>query len=100
MPIGPSKNEDEYFVRQEYEKKKAAEAAKFALLAEEEKNKQKELHWMYCPKCGTTLSEIDFKGIKIDKCSHCDGVWLDAGELESINKLEQGVLGRFLKAFA
>ena len=30
--------------------------------------------------------EIDYKGIKVDKCSACEGVWLDAGELEAVSR--------------
>jgi len=41
---------------------------------------------MRCPKCGLELIEIDYKGSKFDKYSECEGVWLDAGELEGIAK--------------
>jgi hypothetical protein len=37
-----------------------------------------------CPKCEGTLIEADFQGIKIDVCSQCSGVWLDAGELTHV----------------
>ena len=30
------------------------------------------------------LVEIDYRGIKIDKCTACDGIWLDAGKLETL----------------
>ena len=47
---------------------------------------------MKCPKCGMELIEIDYKKIKIDKCSECEGVWLDAGELApALSKLESGI---------
>ena len=36
------------------------------------------------PKFGMELIEIDYKEIKVDKCSECEGVWLDPGELEAI----------------
>ena len=52
-----------------------------------------------CPKCGMDLHEIDYRTIKIDKCTGCDGVWLDAGELEAIAKLEQSALRRVLGVF-
>jgi len=56
---------------------------------EEERKKLKELHHMHCPKCGMNLIEIDYKGIKVDKCSGCEGIWLDSGELETVVKAEQ-----------
>lgn len=40
-------------------------------------------------RCGMELIEIDYKGIEIDKCSECEGIWLDAGELEAVSKLKR-----------
>jgi Zn-finger nucleic acid-binding protein len=39
---------------------------------------------MKCPKCEGTLIETDFQNIKINVCSQCSGVWLDAGEFGHI----------------
>lgn len=99
MPEKPSEKEDEYFARIEFEKKKKLEHEKHLKLAEEDKIKLKELHFMRCPKCGMELIEIDHKGIKVDKCSECEGVWLDAGEFESACRLGKGSLDRFFNAF-
>ena len=82
----PSEKEEEYFVRMEFEKKKKIEEEKHKRLAEEEKERLKKLHYMQCPKCGMELIEIDYKGIKIDECSECEGIWLDAGELGNCSK--------------
>jgi len=49
---------------------------------------------MKCPKCGMDLLEIDYKSIKVDRCSGCEGVWLDPGELEAVAGLEKSLLGR------
>ncbi len=95
----PSEREDEYMARVEYEKKKKLEEEKHKKLAEEEKKKLKELHYMRCPKCGMELIEIDYKTIKIDKCSECEGIWLDAGELEAVSKLEKGGLDKLFSVF-
>jgi len=54
---------------------------------------------MQCPKCGMQLVEIDYRGIKIDKCTACDGVWLDAGELEMVSQLDKTVIDKFFNAF-
>lgn len=97
--VTPHQNEEEYFARLEFERKRKAEQEKQARLQTEEKERLKELHHMHCPKCGMDLVEVDFKGIKIDKCSACDGVWLDAGELEAVSKLEKGSLGRLFNMF-
>src|SRR4030066_2408128 len=93
----PSEKEEEYFVRMEFEKKKKQEEEKQKKLAEVEKKKLKELHDMKCPKCGMELIEIDYKSIKIDKCSGCEGVWLDAGELETVSTLEKKGLDKLVR---
>ena len=95
----PSEREEEYFARMEFERKKKSEEEKQKKMAEGEKKKLKELHYMKCPKCGMELIEIDYKGIKVDKCSRCEGIWLDAGELEAISKIEKKVLDNFFDVF-
>ena len=54
---------------------------------------------MRCPKCGMELGEVDYKGIHIDKCFQCEGIWLDAGELELVAKLEKGTLDKLFGIF-
>jgi hypothetical protein len=95
----PSEKEEEFFARTEFERKKKIEEEKHKRLAEEEKKRLKELHYMQCPKCGMELIEIDYKGIKIDECSECYGIWLDAGELETVAKLEKTGLDKFFSIF-
>ena len=95
----PSEREEEHFARLEFERKKKLEDERHKNLAEEEKKRLKELHYMKCPKCGMELIEIDYKGIKLDKCSECEGVWLDAGELEAISRFENNVLVKFFSVF-
>lgn len=65
----------------------------------EEKKRLKELHYMRCPKCGMELIEVPYKNLKIDKCSSCSGIWLDAGELEKITKFEKGALDKLFSVF-
>lgn len=85
--------------RTEYEKLKKIEEEKHSRLKDEEKKKLKELHFMRCPKCGMDLIEIDYKGIKVDKCSECEGIWLDAGELEAVSKMEKTGLDKLFGVF-
>ena len=95
----PSEREAEYIARMEFEKKKKIEDEKHKKLKADEKKKLKELHSMRCPKCGMELIEIDYKAIKVDKCSGCEGIWLDAGELEAVAKLEKGGLDKLFSVF-
>jgi hypothetical protein len=99
MAMKPSEKEEEHFARLEFEKKKRLEEERQARMAAEEKQRLKELHYMHCPKCGMQLVEIDYKGIKIDRCTGCTGVWLDAGELEQVANLEHGGLNKFFSVF-
>ncbi len=96
----PSEREEEFFARQEFEKKKKLEEEKQKALAGDQKKKARELHFMKCPKCGMDLIEIDYKKIKIDKCSACAGVWLDAGEMEQVALMEKGGLDKLFSVFA
>jgi len=95
----PSEQEEEYMARKEYERLKKLEEEKQIKLQEEEKQKLKELHFMRCPKCGMNLVEIDYKHIKVDKCSSCEGIWLDAGEMEQVSKLEKSSLDKLFGVF-
>jgi hypothetical protein len=99
MSLRPSEQEEEYFAKKEFERKKKIEEEKHQKLAEEEKRRLKELHYMRCPKCGMELIEINYKGINIDECSECEGIWLDAGELETVSKLEKTGLDKLFSVF-
>ena len=99
MTIKPSEKEEEYFKRLEFEKRLQIEQEKQKAFAETEKKRLKDLHFMHCPKCGMNLVEINYQGIKMEKCSACEGVWLDAGELEGVLSREKGFLGSFFSAF-
>ena len=46
-----------------------------------------------------SLKEIEYKGVKIDKCSQCDGIWLDAGELEAVLLSEKIVIENIFRTF-
>ena len=54
---------------------------------------------MHCPKCGYELQPLSFKGVNIDKCFHCNGTWLDAGELEALAGKESDFLARVISVF-
>ncbi len=76
----PSRNEDEYFVKQDAELLKARRAE---LDAERERH-ARSAHYMKCPKCGMDLQTLKRGDVEIDTCFNCHGVFLDAGELERL----------------
>jgi hypothetical protein len=51
---------------------------------EEERRRLKDLHFMKCPKCGHDLAEEGLDGVRVDRCSFCEGIFFDAGELEQV----------------
>lgn len=91
MTDKPSRNEDEYFATQERERlaKLRAETEKAA------KANERKSHYMKCPKDGADLTTEEFHGIQIDRCPDCNGIWLDAGEIDTVTSHEdKGLLGR------
>ena len=94
MTDKPSKNEDEYFARRDAEllRQQRASAQQAAAQAE------RKSHYMKCPKCGYDLITGEWDGIQIDQCTHCHGVWFDAGEAEALLKAPQAnVLSRVFR---
>ena len=49
-----------------------------------ERERLKQLHHMKCPKCGHDMKEEDLQGVKVDRCSFCEGIYFDAGELDQV----------------
>src|SRR3990172_8098709 len=84
--------EEEYFVKKEREQLAKLKAKQEA----EAKEATKKAAYMKCPKCGESLKERSFQKIEIDQCTGCNGIWLDAGELEEVAEKEGGSwLGKF-----
>lgn len=81
----PSRNEDEFFARQDAELVKEMRAKQDAERAAAEK----QAHYMKCPKCGNDLTEEEHKSVKVDVCSRCGGMWLDAGELDIVRHMQK-----------
>jgi len=94
------KIEDEYFARIEFERRKKALTERQGAMKQTEREDLKSLHWMHCPKCGMEMVEIDFEGIKVDKCSACLGVFFDNGEVQHlVEKNKPGFLSRMTSLF-
>lgn len=84
--------EDEYFVNRERELLDKLKLKREA----EAKEAAKKAAYMRCPKCGEPLKERSFQKIEIDQCTGCNGIWLDAGELEQVAEKENASwLGKF-----
>ncbi|MHB8878472.1 MAG: TFIIB-type zinc ribbon-containing protein, partial [Myxococcaceae bacterium] len=80
----PSSLEDEYFAREEIEKKRKLAQKQSEELKQKQKEELKKLHYLKCPKCGMDLHTLKKGTVEIDTCFNCQGIWLDAGELEQV----------------
>jgi uncharacterized protein len=89
----PSRNEDEYFARENAERLKQTRARLEAERAEAERR----THIMKCPRDGYDLAAATFHGISVERCAHCGGVWFERAELAAIEAHEDrpGLLARF-----
>lgn len=80
----PSSTEEEYFAREEIEKKRKLALQQSAQTAEKQREDLKKLHWMKCPKCGMDLQTLKQGNVELETCFNCGGVFLDSGELEQL----------------
>jgi Zn-finger nucleic acid-binding protein len=42
---------------------------------------------MHCPRCDVELEVEQYKGIEIDRCPNCQGMWLDYTELDQLEDI-------------
>ena len=96
----PSTTEDEYFVREDAEKKRRIALEQKRALAADEQRRLKELHWMHCPKCGMEMHEVRLRSLDVETCFSCGGIFLDKGEIDVIAHPQQkGIMGAILNWF-
>ena len=96
----PSSTEDEYFVKEDAEKKRRIALQAHKETAAEEQKRLRDLHFMHCPKCGMDMHEVKYANVDVDVCFACGGIFLDKGELEHlITKETKGVMASILNWF-
>ncbi|HEX9185756.1 MAG TPA: zf-TFIIB domain-containing protein [Vicinamibacteria bacterium] len=85
------KREDDWFLQHEKKlledarkAREKREAERKAKETEDERKKLREQHFMRCPKCGHDMKPETLEGIEIDRCSFCEGVYFDQGEIEEL----------------
>lgn len=88
----PSRNEEEYFARLNADLIRQQRARLDAQRAASERTQAE----MKCPRCGAALVEREYHHIKVDACPSCGGTWFDRGEVEMLEHVERGSLGRFV----
>lgn len=79
--------ENDWFRQNEEKLIEAARKKREALEKERqsaEAEERRRAHWRKCPKCGSDMNVEKIGGIEIEKCSSCEGVFFDRGELEQL----------------
>lgn len=93
----PTSAEEEFFAREDAEKKRKLALEVNREIAAAEKERLRALHHMRCPKCGLELQEVAFRGVDADLCFSCGGAFLDRGEIDRIAQPEQkGIMAGLL----
>ena len=84
------RREDDWFRQNEKQLLEAARVAREKRERERaaqeksaELDRPKALHLMKCPKCGHDMKEEELEGVKIDRCSFCEGI-IRCGELDQV----------------
>ena len=92
----PVTDEDKFFADQEAERLKELQTARSARV-----DVQRHCPCATCE--GVILDRVQFDSVEIDKCPSCNGIWLDAGELELLTGRAKGsgnALTRFFRGLA
>jgi uncharacterized protein len=96
----PNEQEEEYFAKQEFERRKKALAETQSRDAEAERQRILTLAKGRCPKCASPLVTITYRDVELDKCTGCGGLWFDTGELDRVMGQESaGFLGGIKRIF-
>lgn len=99
MPVTPGEQEEEYFARQEFERRKKVLVEQEGSAAEGERQRILAVARNRCPKCAAPLVTITYHKVELDKCSSCEGLWFDRGELDKVLAEEAGFLSGLKRIF-
>lgn len=83
--VKPSHSEEDFFAREDAQKKKQLAAEVRKRFEDAERDRLKEIHFMHCPRCGMELQTVTYKGVMVDKCFSCGSVTLASEDLEKIS---------------
>jgi RNase P subunit RPR2 len=92
-----TKNEDEYFAREEAEKLHRLHVEKLRAISKKDAAEQKKLHHMKCGHCGYDLVTVRWRSVDVEKCFRCGSILLEQGELEKLAGKEEK--GQFMSSF-
>src|SRR5438876_10984255 len=96
----PTQQEEEYFARLEFERRRKVLEERETQAAEEERRRILAVARGRCPKCACELRLVPHRGVELDKCWRCTGDRLDVGELDQVVDDDVCYVGRVHKILA
>lgn len=100
MSMKPTEQEEEYFARLEFERRRRVLGERETQGAEQERFRILAVAGGRSPECDAELIPVPYRGIELDKCHRCHGVWLDFGELDQVVAEDKGFLGDVRRIFS
>jgi len=94
--------EDQFFREQEAERRRIDawnQLQQGVQSARAEHARIKSAQQRRCPTCRIALEVFTLRGVEVDRCGLCKGIWLDDGELELLCRPRLGFLARLMKPF-
>lgn len=93
--------EEEYFFKKNKELLHKRRTELDRKRTQQEAEGKKQACWMICPKCGHSLETTLMSAIRIEQCTHCRGIYMDADELSLLLEVrtEQGRVRKFFSRF-
>jgi len=95
-----SKAEEEYFIREDQEKRHRLHAQHEASDHQKLKEEQKRLHFNKCPRCGGDLVHGTYKLIEAEHCPVCDTLTMSKADIEKLSVAGRTLLDAFLEVFS
>ena len=75
---------DEAFFDSEIERLRKLALEQGRRIADDERERLRELHWLRCAKCGMQMETVMYAGLQMERCFHCGGTYMDQPEIEKI----------------
>ncbi len=97
-PHKPSRAEEEYFAREDAEKKRKLAMVQSKQMVSSEREALRTLHQNHCPACGQRLQKIALNEVEVLRCFGCNGCFLSEEDLKKLAK-QPGYWERMLHFF-
>ncbi|MHC5003025.1 MAG: TFIIB-type zinc ribbon-containing protein [Planctomycetota bacterium] len=90
-------DEERYFHEHDTELLELKRSELDAARCRREHEEARKSHWMRCPKCGEELRGVRMGHVVVDRCTGCQGIYLDHGELELLQHVRREGVWKHLR---